>query len=188
MMTKGNEREAKFRIGETVYDKATIQEGVIKSIRYRDDGWFYEVRWGSGKKSGRIEDELYSKNEGKALVILKKTEEFNDEYGNYINFLSSIYGRMYEFSKNDKSKYLTYHKKLRTLFVDIQSPLQKFLEEEYVTGRNRARAYRLVGEIYECFKSPSLEEHFSTKPEKPDPEYYYKQIIEHFVSYLRSVK
>jgi len=178
----------KFKKGEKVYHKATEQEGVVVSVRYRDDGYFYEVRGKDGEKLTYNEDELYSEEDWKELAIPRKAEQFNSEYENYIDFLSSIYDKRYDFSRKEEKEYLTYHNKLRTLFLDIQSPLVKFLEEEYVVDRNRPRAFRILGEIEECFKSPSLDKHFSIKPEKPEPEYYYKQIIEHFVSYLRSIK
>lgn len=124
----------------------------------------------------------------KLQAIIEKAEEFNKEYENFIKFVSGVYEERYNFSEDEEREYLDYHNRLKTLFLDIQSPLVKFLEEEYVVGRNRARAFRILGEIEKCFRSPSLEEHFLTKPEKPERLYYDKQIIEQFVSYLRSIK
>jgi len=122
----------------------------------------------------------------KAQAILKKAEEFNNEYENYINFLSKIYEKRPNFSENEEMEYLSYHNKLGKLFLDIQFPFLDFLEEKYVVRRNRKLAYENLGDVDECFKSSNLKEHFLTKPEKPERIYYRKQIVEHFVSYLKS--
>lgn len=124
----------------------------------------------------------------KLQPIIEKAEEFNKEYENFIKFVSDVYEERYDFSEDEEKEYLDYHDRLKTLFLDMQSPLVRFLEQEYVVGRSRRRAHVLLGRIEECFISPNLREHFLKKQERPERNVYFKPIIEQFVSYLRSIK
>jgi len=117
--------------------------------------------------------------------ILRIAKEFDRLFDNFMNFISDVYDRRENPSKDDKKQYSSYYRKLRSLFSDISSPLRKYLEEKH-KDRPQGYPHAIWDNIKGCFSSPNLEEHFKRKPLRPPTDYIqFKHLIEEFIGYLK---
>ena len=54
---------AKFKLGDTVYHKATLEEGVVSEVISETGEAIYLIIWRSGDGGNHNEDELYTEEE-----------------------------------------------------------------------------------------------------------------------------
>lgn len=120
--------------------------------------------------------------------LLRIAKKFNSLFGDFMDFISSVYDRRHKPSEKDKIKYLQYYGKFRPLFSTISYPLLKYLEDLH-KDKNQSYSRIILYNIEECFSSSNLEEHFKNKRTKPPEEYIQpKHIIEEFIGYLKYKK
>lgn len=120
--------------------------------------------------------------------ILWTAKKFYRIFGEFIDFVSNVYDRRQNLSKEDEEQYLSYYERLRALFSDISSPLLEYLEEKH-KGKSQDYARVIWDNITLFFSSPNLEEHFRRNPSKPPSDYIgVKHLIEEFIGDLKYKK
>lgn len=120
--------------------------------------------------------------------LLRIAKNFDSLFGDFMDFISSVYDSRHNPSKKDKTQYLLYYDKFRPLFSTISYPLLKYLEGLH-KDKNQSYSRVILYNIGECFSSPNLDEHFKKKRSKPPEEYIqFKHIIEEFIGYLKYKK